>query len=283
MKVYLRLLFAFFALSVLATSVVIVHYLWRNKIEPKRALQAQVQEIKNYPKSKVDHGAPVYEEAVSLIRTEALIEGLDKLHVLMRYYPDSKFYNEAKRVLGEVNLDRLLSRTSGVGKEEYTVQRGDALRLIAQKFETTVGYIVYVNRRMGSNLQPGDRLIVCPLNFSILINLKSNALALHSSKGKFFKEYQILGHRLPQGSPTSFDSEIKGLVLGSGVRFIAIGSEEYVEANKVIRCSRRGLPLRVLSGDVEKDKYATGFFVSSSDMEELAILIRSGTPIHVRN
>ena len=282
MKVYLRLLFAFISLGVLSLCLIVVHYIWNNQIEPERQLQIQVNEIKKLPKFKIDHGSHLYEEAVSLIQTGALLGGIEKLHELIKYYPESKYFDESNRIIGEVNSDHLLSRDSGEGKKEYTVKRGDALRLIAQKHETTVGYILHVNGRMGSKLQPGDQLIVCPLRFSILINLKAKTIVLRNSEDKLFKSYELVGSRLPQGCPSSFDSLVKGLVVGDGTRFVEIGSTEYVNAAKEIRCERRGIPIRSLTGVEDKNKYATGFFVSQDDIEELALLVRSGSSIHVR-
>ena len=282
MKVYLRLLFALISLGVLSLCLIVVHYIWNNQIEPERQLQIQVNEIKKLPKIKIDHGSHLYEEAVSLIQTGALLGGIEKLHELIKYYPESKYFDESNRIIGEVNSDHLLSRDSGEGKKEYTVKRGDALRLIAQKHETTVGYILHVNGRMGSKLQPGDQLIVCPLRFSILINLKAKTIVLRNSEDKLFKSYELVGSRLPKACPSSFDSLVKGLIVGDGTRFVEIGSTEYVNAAKEIRCERRGIPIRSLTGIEDKDKYATGFFVSHDDIEELALLVRSGSPIHVR-
>lgn len=282
MKVYLRLLFALISLGVLSLCLIVVHYIWNNQIEPERQLQIQVNEIKKLPKIKIDHGSHLYEEAVSLIQTGALLGGIEKLHELIKYYPESKYFDESNRIIGELNSDHLLSRDSGEGKKEYTVKRGDALRLIAQKHETTVGYILHVNGRMGSKLQPGDQLIVCPLRFSILINLKAKTIVLRNSEDKLFKSYELVGSRLPQGCPSSFDSLVKGLVVGDGTRFVEIGSTEYVNAAKEIRCERRGIPIRSLTGVEDKNKHATGFFVSHDDIEELALLVRSGSSIHVR-
>ena len=282
MKVYLRLLFALISLGVLSLCLIVVHYIWNNQIEPERQLQIQVNEIKKLPKIKIDHGSHLYEEAVSLIQTGALLGGIEKLHELIKYYPESKYFDESNRIIGEVNSDHLLSRDRGEGKKEYTVKRGDALRLIAQKHETTVGYILHVNGRMGSKLQPGDQLIVCPLRFSILINLKAKTIVLMNSEDKLFKSYELVGSRLPKACPSSFDSLVKGLIVGDGTRFVEIGSTEYVNAAKEIRCERRGIPIRSLTGVEDKDKYATGFFVSHDDIEELALLVRSGSPIHVR-
>ena len=283
MKVFLRLLFVFVSLGVLSLCIAAVYYIWNNEIEPERRIQLQVNEIKKLPKIKVDHGSHLYDEAISLMQNGELLGAIEKLHELIKYYPESKYFRESNRIIGEVNSDHLLSRDSSEGKQEYTVKRGDALRLIAQKNQTTVGYIIKVNGRMGSQLQPGDQLIVCPLHFSVLINLKAKTISLRNAQDKLFKNYELIGSRLPQGCPSSMDSTIKGLVVGDGSRFIEIGSSEYVNAPKEIRSERKGVPIRSLTGKEEKDKYATGFFVSKDDIEELALLVRSGSSIHVRN
>ena len=283
MKVYLRLLFVFVSLGVLSLCITAVYYIWNNEIEPERRIQLQVNEIKKLPKIKVDHGSHLHDEAISLMQNGELLVAIEKLHELIKYYPESKYFRESNRIIGEVNSDHLLSRDSSEGKQEYTVKRGDALRLIAQKNQTTVGYIIKVNGRMGSQLQPGDQLIVCPLHFSVLINLKAKTISLRNAQDKLFKNYELIGSRLPQGCPSSMDSTIKGLVVGDGSRFIEIGSSEYVNAPKEIRSERKGVPIRSLTGKEEKDKYATGFFVSKDDIEELALLVRSGSSIHVRN
>jgi LysM repeat protein len=271
------------SLGILSLCIVAVYYLWDKEIEPERKLQTQINEIKKLPKIKVDHGSHLYEQALSLMRTGELVAGIESLHELIKYYPESNYFEESNRIIGEVNSDHLLSRDSAEEKYEYTVKRGDALRSIAQKHQTTVGYILHVNGRMGSKLQPGDQLIVRPLHFSVLINIKAKTISLRNAQDKLFKNYELVGSRLPQGCPSSMDSKVKGLVVGDGSRFIEIGASEYINAPKEIRCERRGVPIRSLTGDQDKDKYATGFFVSDDDIEELALLVRSGSLIYVRN
>ena len=61
-----------------------------------------------------------------------------------------------------------------------------------------------------------------------------------------------------------------------------MGTPQYIGAEKELRCTRRGVPIRALSGDEEKDKYVSGFFLDRADVEELALLIRPGTKVYVR-
>ncbi len=282
MKAYFRLLFAFLALGLVAAAVVGVLYVWENLIAPRRAIEAEIADIRKRTKVKVDYGDKVYQEALSLLSADELSRAVDKLHELMRTYRDSARYGEAKRIVGEVNIDRLLSKAPAPGKGDYIVQPGDVLTRIAQKAKSTVGYIMHVNGRMGSGLQRGDQLIVSPLEFSILINLSDKTLTLRSAEDKFFKEYQLASYKLPPSTPSSFDSEIKSLVVSTGARLIPVGTPQYIAAPKELRCRRRGVPLRALSGDEEKDRYATGFILPREDIEELALIIRPGTKVHVR-
>ena len=127
MKVYLRLLFVFVSLGVLSLCIAAVYYIWNHEIEPERRIQLQVNEIKKLPKIKVDHGSHLYDEAISLMQNGELLGAIEKLHELIKYYPESKYFRESNRIIGEVNYDHLLSRDSSEGKQEYTVKRGDAL------------------------------------------------------------------------------------------------------------------------------------------------------------
>jgi len=281
-RVYLRLLSAFIALALLAVSGAGVFYVWEKMIYPERELEEEIVKIRKQKKKKVDHGTKTYHEAMALFSTGALSGGVEKLHELMKFYNDSEFYPEAKRVVGEFNVDRLLSKSITPGKHEYIVKSGDSLLRIAQQKSSTVGYIIHVNGRMGANLQRGDQLIVSPLDFTILISLASRTLTLQAGGGEFFKEYRLERYRFPAVVPAQFDTEIQALIVGSGDTLLPVGSARYIEADKELRCLRRGVPLRTAVADSEANKYVTGFFLDREDIEELILLIRPGTKVHVR-
>jgi len=98
-----------------------------------------------------------------------------------------------------------------------------------------------------------------------------------------FKNYKLLDFKLPQGVPKSFDTEIDGLVLGDGSKFISLGSRNHVSSEKYIRMKRRGVSIASILQNNENSKYSTGFFVSSVDLEELAILLKSGINVYIRS
>ena len=283
MKVYIRLLFAFLGVCFLALTFFSVNYLWRDKIEPQKQLSKEVNKLKNLPKKNIDYGFPIYEEAMSLIRSERLYEGVAKLHELLTLYPDSDKSADANNILGEYNCDNLFSSAENKFKSEYEITRGDALNSIAKRFDTTTGFILKMNKRVGTNIQPGERLILCALNFSVIINLKESNISLRTEDNRLFKNYKLLKFKLPQGVPKSFDTEIDGLVLGDGSKFISLASRDHVSSDKYIRMKRRGVSIASILQNNENSKYSTGFFVSSVDLEELAILLKSGINVYIRS
>ena len=282
MKVYLRLLFAFLGVVFILLTALSVNFLWSDRIKPKQQLFEEVKKLKNIPTQKVDYGLPVYAEAISLIRNKDIHNGVSKLHDLLKFYPESDKCNEANRIIGEYNCDSIFARSDSVFKSEYEVKRGDALNSIAQTFECTPGYILKINRRLGTSIQPGERLVVCDLNYSVMIKLTDSHIILMNQDEKLIKKYKINQFKLPQGCPNSLDTKIKGLVVGDGAKFISLGSKEFASSYKQIRFDRRGLNISKLSNDADENTYSTGFFVSQEDLEELAILLKSGINVYIR-
>lgn len=282
MKVYLRLLFAFLGVVLISLTVFLVNYLWSERIKPKQQLFEEVKKLKTIPTQRVDYGLPLYEEAISLIRNNDVYNGVSKLHDLLEFYPESVKCNEANRIIGEYNCDSIFARSDSSFKSEYEVKRGDALNSIAQTFECTPGYILKINRRLGTSIQPGERLVVCSLNYSVMINLMESHIILRNQNEKLIKKYKVKQFKLPQGCPKSLDTKIKGLVVGDGAKFISLGSKEFASSFKQIRFDRRGLNISKLSKDTDDNTYSTGFFVSEEDLEELAILLKSGINVYIR-
>ena len=83
---------------------------------PEKELQAEIEEIRQRKKEKVDYGKKIHGDAVALLRTGEIGGGVEKLHELMRFYRESSAYQDAKRIVGEINIDRLLSREPMPGK-----------------------------------------------------------------------------------------------------------------------------------------------------------------------
>jgi len=63
-------------------------------------------------------------------------------------------------LLGEVNVDILLSRTPSPEKEEYIVKPGDVLQKVAHKVKSTPELIMRMNNMSSTMLHIGERLLV---------------------------------------------------------------------------------------------------------------------------
>ena len=278
---YLKIIAAFLTLAVVAASAAVIYRIWDRQVEPALAAQQAIEQIGQSVQPRIDLGVREYNNAVTLIRSGEMTKAQVHLKEIINRYRDSSTYREARRILGEHNVDTLLSRDPMQGKKEYIVQRGDSLSRIASRNETTIEYILQVNSRMGLNLQPGEQLIVTPLDFRVVIHTKSKMLELRKDDA-FFKEYPLEGIKFPQGTSSSFDTTVKSKGAYEDARAIRVGDERYVDAEKVITLTRNGVSFRHRADADAEDEFFTGIFLSREDVEELMVLLRSGMKVNVR-
>jgi len=98
--------------------------------------------------------------------------------------------NQARDLLGEINIKLLTSPHDMPEKADYTVQSGDTLAVLAKKHGTTVDLIQRGNNITGSLIRIGDRLRIFSGSFSIHVDKSTNLLDLYLNK-KFFKRYRV--------------------------------------------------------------------------------------------
>src|SRR6266576_5261140 len=84
-----------------------------------------------------DISLPEFEAAAKLRQDGKLAEARDALTAFIQKYPTGLHVEEAKDLLGEVNIDILLSRYPSPEKTDYLVKSGDVLAKIARKLKTT--------------------------------------------------------------------------------------------------------------------------------------------------
>src|SRR5688572_8679410 len=197
-RVHVRIVAALLALIVLSAAVLGGYYMYHERMVPELERKAEVKELLKQPGPKVDPGKKVFDQAIEFIRKGEKEAAREKLTEIVEVYRDSDRFNDAREVLGEMNMDRLFERAPMPGKLEYTVgnTRQDNLKSISSRFQTTIPYIKRVNNLVGTIIHPGDRLIIYPLNFEIEVRLKEKKLTLLKDS-RLFKEYNILGHHLP--------------------------------------------------------------------------------------
>ena len=226
----------------------------------------------------VDPGEKAFQKAHEQLALGRIPEAREKLTTIVNVFPNSSSAPVARRIVGEINLDEILSASHMEGKQIHVVKRGDSLLGIAAKYNTTIDCIMHLNSMMEiPRIQPGDELLVMPLEFRILIDPRRKSVSLWQS-GRFVCEYPALHFDASAKTPrraaiSSKAAEIEG-------RRVLPQSKEYRSADKVILIDKPALQIRGWNGDV--DKPAGGILLRPNDMEEIALLTRVGNEVEIR-
>ena len=289
-RVYIRILASLFALAVLAGTVLGVYYIYKETYLPEKQRDMEVRTLLTSTAPKADLGKKQFDQAMDLIRKGELDAAKRLLTEIMEVYQDSSRYQDARRVMGEMNLDRLFSRAPMPGKLEYTAVRGDSLQLIAQRFRTTLAYIKRVNHLLGSVVHPNDRLIVYPLDLSVQVDLPNKRLTV-LKEGRYFKDYDINGHHLPYPSLPE-QTSIGDKPAWINDKKIQPTDDRYASARKWLQTTgkpgRPGIvfctpPRAELANPAPTTAPAgdptPGIYLHESDIEELSTLVRAGASV----
>jgi len=243
-------------------------------LEIERELKKDV-EVKE--RDAPDLGIREFEQIAELLKKGETMTARERLYYLMEYYPDSAALPEARRIVGEINSDLLLSKIPLDGKAEYTVKSGDALAAIARNHNTTIDYIMRANGRISSVIHPGDRLTVYPLEFEMVIGKSEQMLRLELG-GLFFKEYPVVRFVLPPQLKPPVKTEIKDRVAWFGENRVLFNDKNYLKSKKWIQTAHPGLIIRPFNGS-DGGQQDFGILVAPEDMEELFTLVRVSTPL----
>jgi lipoprotein-anchoring transpeptidase ErfK/SrfK len=96
----------------------------------------------------------------------------------------------ALAALNEIDTQILFTATPAPEKIDYTIQPGDTLGKLAQKYGTTVELIRKANNISGDKIRVGDRLRVYQPKFAVEVSKTANTLTV-TDNGKFFKRYPV--------------------------------------------------------------------------------------------
>lgn len=301
------ILIAVVALGIVGAAIVGVTYFLEQVVKPETVALQTIKQQQEAPDSVPDPGAKEFETAVGLIRSGEPISARERLAYILRYYPESAKHAEAKRVLGEINLDLLLSDAPVPGKIRYVVKSGDSgLAAIASRHKTTVDCIVRANGLTGNVIHPGDEYWLTPLIFTLEAKLARRELIVYrvehpevvdaspdagvSASGTvgpvevFFKSYPILDANLPPTVklPSAAEISDKPAWLSNGKRAV-FGTPGYHAAHRWLQTGRPGLVLQAAPEDSERAtaERNAGILLAPADMNELYTYIRTGTELRL--
>lgn len=227
----------------------------------------------------IDPGEQAFDKAYELLVIGRKSEARGKFTTITESYPNSSSATNARRILGEMNLDEILSPDVMDGKKIYTVQSGDSYLAIASRYDTSIDCMIHLNSMFElKGIQPGDELIVMPLDFSLLIEPHRRTVSVWQGE-RFICEYPALSMLgVPsKKTHTSINSKIAEV----DNRRVTSHSDQYRAAHKVIQLASPSLQVRAWNGDPDQAP-ASGILLRPRDMEELALLTRVGNTVEIR-
>ncbi len=186
------------------------------------------------PPPAPDISLPEFQAALQLRQDGKLTEARDALVAFIQKYPSGKHLHEARDVLGEVNVDILLSRHPSPEKIDYVVKSGDVLAKIARKLKTTPELIMRMNNMSSTMLHIGEHLLISHPEFAMVIQRKANLVVL-LNHGAFFKQYHVREAKLPPKQPAKITAKIAETMAWKGGKRVGLGSKEYLASTKWIR------------------------------------------------
>ena len=280
----IKFLLAFLALLICAGGVSGAFFYWKKFVQPDIVVTRHIEGKAGDTMEKPDLGMRHYDAAIQLLKDGELLSARDRLLYLMEYYPESKTYLDARRIVGEVNMDLLLSKIPMEGKKEHVVSRGEALVTIARHNKTTIDYIMRVNGKTTEFIYPDEALVVFPLAFRADIDLKKKTVTLFD-KDKFFKEYAIVDTNLPPDLRPPVATSVSEKVAWYIDKPLNFTNENYLNCSKWVRTGKIGLFIRQDDSDKDADRERRpyGVMVEKSDMEEIFTILRNGSKVNLVN
>ncbi len=280
----IKFLLAFLALLICAGGVSGAFFYWKKFAQPDIVVTRHMEGKDGGTMEKPDLGKRHFDAAIQLVKDGELVSARDRLLYLMEYYPESKTYQEARRIVGELNMDLLLSKIPLEGKKEHVVSRGEALVTIARRNETTIDYIMRVNEKTTEFIYPDEALVVYPLEFRAEINLKKKTVTLFDGD-KFFKEYTIVDSHLPPDLKAPVTTSVSEKVAWYIDKPVNFTNENYLNCNKWVRTGKIGLFIRQddSNKDADRETRPYGVMVEKSDMEEIFTILRNGSKVDLVN
>ncbi|MEY2486007.1 MAG: hypothetical protein QOH39_1655 [Verrucomicrobiota bacterium] len=231
-----------------------------------------------------DISLPEFQAAAKLRQEGKLAEARAALTSFIERYPTGLHVEEAKDLLGEVNVDVFLSRIPSPEKEEYTVKPGDVLAKIAHKLKTTPELIMRMNNLSGTMLHIGERLLISHPDFSMIIQRKAKLIVL-LNHGAFFKQYHMREAKLGPKQPPKITTKVAETMAWRGGKRVGFGTKEFIGSTRSIRLAAPAYTIYSLPDgahpNVDQPPPPSGLGLAAGDVEELSGLVNNKTLVTI--
>ena len=236
------------------------------------------------PEPRADISLPEFQAAAKLRQDGKLAEARGALTGFIQRYPTGLHVDEAKDLLGEINIDILLSRTPSPEKQEYIVKPGDVLQKVANKVKSTPELIMRMNNMSGTMLHIGERLLISHPEFSIIIQRKAK-LVVVLDRGAFFKQYHIQEEKLGPKQPPKIVTKVSEVMAFRDGKRVGFGTKEYIGSTRWIRLAAPAYTIFSVTdsahANLEQPAPPSGVGLAATDVEELSGLVNKHTPVTI--
>jgi len=235
------------------------------------------------PEPRIDLTLPEYEAAAKLRQDGKMPEARAALTSFVQKYPTSPHADEAKDLLGEMNIGIFLSRTPSPEKEEYVVKAGDVITKVAHKMKTTPELIMRMNNMSGTMLHIGEHLLISHPDFAIVVQRKPKLLVV-LNHGGFFKQYHIREEKLPSKMPPKVTSRVTEIQAWRDGKRVGFGTKEFIGSTRWIRLASQSYTIYAVpdsAHQVVQPAPPQGIGLTAADVEELSSLVNSKTPVTI--
>jgi LysM repeat protein len=231
-----------------------------------------------------DISLPEFQAAAKLRQDGKLAEARDALTAFIQKYPTGLHVEEAKDLLGEVNIDILLSRYPSPEKQEYVVKPGDVLQKVANRVKSTPELIMRMNNLTGTMLRIGERLLVSHPDFSLVIQRKANAIVL-LNHGSFFKQYHVREQKLAPKQPPKVTTKVAETMAFKDGKRVGFGTKEFIGSTRWIRLGAPAYTIYSIPdaarANLDQPPPPQGLGLAATDVEELSSLVNTRTPVTI--
>jgi LysM repeat protein len=228
-----------------------------------------------------DPGIALLEQGKQLIAKGNIDDGKRLLVSIFQNFPKSVKADEARKTIGDMNIQDFFSPQPSADKKEYIVVRGDSIARIAAKTKAAPELIFKANGLDGLMIQPGQKFIIPSGQFSVRIFIGAQAVEL-LNHGEFFRWYKAIDFHLPPNL-NSGQLKVIGKEAWSGGARVAFGEKKYLGSSRWVVLSQAGITFYSETApntpNVQKPKY--GIQLAPEDMEELFALLVKDTPVTI--
>jgi hypothetical protein len=254
------------------------NYVFKEDIQVAKEQRGEVT-----PEPRIDLTLPEFEAAAKLRQEGKIPEARAALTAFVQKYPTSPSADQAKDLLGEVNIDIFLSRTPSPEKEEYIVKQGDVLQKVAHKTKTTPELIMRMNNMSSTMLHIGEHLLISHPDFAIVVQRKQNLLTV-LNHGGFFKQYHIRELKLPGKASSKVSTKVAEVMAWRDGKRVGFGTKEFIGSTRWIRLGSQSYTIYSVpdsAHQVVQPPPPQGIGLAAADVEELGSLVNNKTSVTI--